>query len=650
MRRGLSIAGVGLALLALWLWWPREEVAPGGVAAMGNERAAADAPTAATSSGAAGANAPQLGNEREAVAASAAAAEANGPQLRVRLRGMHAKAPWTAPLHLDIDALLANRDGATHTAAIAPDADGLAVFPLPAWAPRMFRGRIGGTDANYRAVLQRTNAPFDFTLELVLDVQVVALVTGRVVDAQRTPLSGARVVAFAMRDGAPIDGIVGQTNTRTDGTFRIAVPPEQPLLMVAVPTRASGKRITMDGGGVMDDGRLRSDLLPASLATRGVIGAPLDVGDIVLGAATPITGVVRWSDGAPVANAKVIVAPYGAQSGLQIDEHNFVGARADGRVIPGGPTTTAKDGSFALPAVAGGGAELWLLEIGGCEVVGEPSGRKANAGEHVIIELPRPVRLRVTERGTPVPLARLETEGWMPLKANAEGHLDAVLLKALRVRGVHEAARSAWRDVPTTAAGTTIDLEVARELTAVAIEFDGDIPVRNTSIHWRRSDGVEGREHLLRDDRPGAFEIFLEPGRYHLTVGPGGGERNGMFLLPVERDIDVGASRIELRLPAAFGGMFTLSATNSSGLHVAGRCAVLGADGRDCTVSFLMRGTNDNLIGLPGDVIQGGVNECTNVLPPGEYELLLDFPEHGAQRTRMTIKPREVTEVRVRLP
>ncbi|MFN9755164.1 MAG: carboxypeptidase-like regulatory domain-containing protein [Planctomycetota bacterium] len=319
MRRGLSIAGVGLVVLALLLWWPREDEAPAGVT-VAQEGAAASAPTAAASPGAANADATQFGNEREAVAAPAAAGEASGPQLRVRLRGLHTKAPWTAPLHLDIDALLANGDGVTHTAAIAPEADGLALFPLPAWAPGMFRGRIGGTDVNYRAVLQRTNAPFDFSQELVLDVQVVAIVNGRVVDPQRTPLSGARVVAFAIRDGTPLDGIVGQTNTRTDGTFRIAVPPDQPLLVVAVPTRASGKRITTDDGGVMDDGRLRSDLLPASMATRGSIGTPLDVGDFVLGTAMPITGVVRWSDGAPVANAKLTVTPYGATTGLQIDE------------------------------------------------------------------------------------------------------------------------------------------------------------------------------------------------------------------------------------------------------------------------------------------------------------------------------------------
>ena len=183
------------------------------------------APSTATSSGEARGDASQLGNEREAVAtpAPAAAAEANGPQLRVRLRGMHAKTPWTAPLHLDIDARLTNGDGVTHSAAIAPDADGLTVFPLPAWAPGMSRGRLGGTDPNYLAVQQRTDAPFDFAQELVLDVQIVALVTGRVVDAQRSPLPGARVVAFAIRDGAPVDGVVGQTNTRTDGTFRIEI-------------------------------------------------------------------------------------------------------------------------------------------------------------------------------------------------------------------------------------------------------------------------------------------------------------------------------------------------------------------------------------------------------------------------------------------
>jgi hypothetical protein len=45
-----------------------------------------------------------------------------------------------------------------------------------------------------------------------------------------------------------------------------------------------------------------------------------------------------------------------------------------------------------------------------------------------------------------------------------------------------------------------------------------------------------------------------------------------------------------------------------------------------------------------------GTSVCTKVLPPGEYELLCDFGEYGAVRERFRITPREVTEVRVRLP
>ena len=131
------------------------------------------------------------------------------------------------------------------------------------------------------------------------------------------------------------------------------------------------------------------------------------------------------------------------------------------------------------------------------------------------------------------------------------------------------------------------------------------------------------------------------------SAGPGGGERNGMYLLPIERDIDVGAAKVELRLPAAFGGTFTFSATDSSGLHVAGTCRVLAADGSERNERFLVRGVRQ---GEPGELLGGGVNEFTSILAPGDYELQLDFPEHGARRTRMTIKPREVTEVRVRLP
>lgn len=650
MRRGLSIAGLGLLGLATWLWWPRDAGEPRDLAMTGNETAAPAAPIAAAS--APDAKAPQTGNEREAVAVPApeTAAEANGPQLRVRLRGLHAQAPWTALLRLDVDGHDEKRLPIEHGDHLLPDANGVVTFALPSWALQMTRGRLRSDNGNYQPLQLTTDKPFDFTQELVVDVQVIAIVNGRVVGPQRVPLPGARVQAFAIRDGAPVDGSLARINTRHDGTFTIAVPPDQPLLLVAVPTIPLDTRSTTIGGGVLDRGVVRSDLLPAALTTRGALGSPQEVGDIVLGTATPITGFVRWSDGTPVANAAVTVVPHGASNGLVIDENNSVGVRAAGSAIPGGTATSSRDGSFSLPAIADGRVDLWLLKIGGCELVGEPLVRKATAGEHVLFEVPRPVRLRVKQRGKPAPLARFEVEGWLPLMANHEGHVDAVLLQALRVRGVHEASRSPWRDVPVDAAGTTIDLEVSRELTPIAIEFDGDFWVRSTSVAWRRADGIESREYLWRDHHSGGFTLFLEPGRYHLTAGPGGDESGSVYLLAVDRDVDVGTAKSELLLPARLGGLFTLSATNSIGLHVAGRCVVLSAAGLDCSAAFLVQGTSGSLVGLPGDVIQGGVNEFTNVLPPGDYELLLDFPEHGAQRTRVTIKPREVTEVRIRLP
>ena len=38
------------------------------------------------------------------------------------------------------------------------------------------------------------------------------------------------------------------------------------------------------------------------------------------------------------------------------------------------------------------------------------------------------------------------------------------------------------------------------------------------------------------------------------------------------------------------------------------------------------------------------------LLPPGDYELEFGFDHHGAERRRITILPRQVTDVRVRLP
>ena len=50
----------------------------------------------------------------------------------------------------------------------------------------------------------------------------------------------------------------------------------------------------------------------------------------------------------------------------------------------------------------------------------------------------------------------------------------------------------------------------------------------------------------------------------------------------------------------------------------------------------------------PG-VKAGGPNKCDEILASGDYTVLLDFGASGSRRERVTIRPREVTELRVRL-
>jgi hypothetical protein len=237
------------------------------------------------------------------------------------------------------------------------------------------------------------------------------------------------------------------------------------------------------------------------------------------------------------------------------------------------------------------------------------------------------------------------------MTTSAEGQLDLVATRALRVRASHERLRSAWVDLGADAAGTSVVLALGETLGEVSIEFEGEFRVRNTIVRWRAGDGRAGQQHLLRDDSGGPFRIFLEPGRYRIEAGPGGGERNGWFLLPVEREVAVGDAPVQLVLPAAFGGTFVVIATDSNGLYVPGTCRVHDASGVEHEGRFRARATTGggDHESRPGELLPDGPNEFTGMLPPGDYELTFDFVGHGAFRHHTTIRPREISEVRVRL-
>lgn len=656
-RRRVLFAAVA-AILAVALAWrlSREpEVAAPTAAAAHATRPGDDAATARESPAAASL---PTGRAEAPVAPAEPDVRTLGLQLRVRLRGLHPDAPWTAHVGLDLD----GRDEAADRwrdfdATSAVDDQGLATFALPDWLANATgqKGHLTANDPNYQELARSWQGTLDLTRELVVDVQVVGVLLGRVLDATGAPVPAARVVAFALRDADPVDAALASTNTRIDGSWQLLVPPGVSVWLLAAPMQAAEgtRRVSGRDGEVLDNDQLRSDLLPAAVAARARIGAPTTVPDLVLPPAAPVSGRVRWADGPALCDVCVEVVPDDGTL-FALGSGAFVQRYGDGRLAPGARARTDAQGAFVLPALPGAAVRVRLVDLG---VAGEQGAladplpaQEAQPPQQLEFLVPRPILLRTRSGSQPIADARIELGNGRTLRSNRRGELALVAPVPCFVRASHERLRSPWRELGPGDAGTTVDLELVTARTSVSLEFDGDFRVRNTVVTWRRDDGVEGREHLLRDDRGGPFELFLEPGRYHLVAGPGGGERNGVFLLPDERDVEVGGDGLVLRLRATFGGTFTVMATDSSGAWVGGTSQLFDSTGADVTDRFRVQDGGRAREGRSGELLADGVNAFQHVLPPGDYELLCDFRDHGAQRQRFTIKPREVTEVRIRVP
>ncbi|MBL8755719.1 MAG: hypothetical protein JNK15_20655 [Planctomycetes bacterium] len=654
-----------LGAIAALLWWQAVSPPSGSLPT--------PAPMAADGSGGpvvASATASEGPSGREALPTEPGAAGAPknprtlGLELRVRLRGLHPDAKWTAPLHLHLQGLDAVHNAwLNDDSAAVPDAEGLAVVAVPDWVAMEIdhRGRVSAHDPNYRPFEFPWYGAPEFGKELVVDVQVVARLGGRVVDTAGKPVPAARVTAFAMRDGVPLDQEVARCNTDDHGNWLLAAPPNVPLFLVATPMRSSGGRIRSFDGSHLDTGEWRDDLLPTGAHAQGKIGTVVTVRDIVLPESARLLGRVAWRDGGGIANAEIQLVPRGGlvlglgatsaprRYAAGYGDRSQVAIAPDGSLHPGARTTSDANGEFALPVRPGAEVSVCLAQVRDLHLLDAPTVT-ASAWQPVEFVLPRPIALQARYAAAAIAGATLEIANGPTLTADGDGTVAVVTSTDRRVRATHEALRSAWIDVPASAAGTTVVLELLQARVPLRLEFDGDFRVRNTIVQWRRDDGEHGAEHLMRDDRTGPFELFLEPGRYHVTAGPGGGERNGVFLLPIERDVDLTGEAATLRLPAVFGGTFTVTATDSSGLHLGGVCRVRDATGGDLSAAFEVADDGRHRRGKPGELLPDGVNHFTAILPPGDYLLELEFERHGAVPQRVTIKPREVAEVRVRLP
>jgi hypothetical protein len=539
-------------------------------------------------------------------------------RIRLRLRGLHASAPWTEPLLV----VLADpiRDGRSTEFRGTIDAVGRCEFEWPAWvdASRPIDLRVTATNAHYRALNHHDRGRLDVAAEIVVDVQVVATLEGRVVDTRQQPVEFVRVVAFATQSGRARHAKLAEVDTASDGTFRIVVPPDLPLLLVAAPMRpmrtvrgARGGR-----GPVADSGELDDALLPATRVVHGVAGVVTDVGAITLTAAARVTGVVLDSGGRPVPLATVQSDDADLEP-LRIAPRVGVAVVHGDLVLPRTGVDTGDDGTFTLPGVDGVAFDVVVTQLLEAKLLGDGPRVRVVAPGHVTLRLPSPTRIECVAGGRPTRGAVLEVDDGKPMSTDGGGALDVVCDAPRRVRAVRDGARSEWVTIGPGTAGTTIRLALDVPLGEVRFVFAAEHVVRNANVHWRCDDGREGRQLVAQQGEGGSLRLWLEPGRYRLRLTSGVGSEHSIYLLPSEHVVDVAASTThEVRPVATFGGIVAIAATDARGLRIDGACPTLDA--------------------------------AATVLPPGEHELRIDFGPHGVHTRRVTVRAFEWTELRFR--
>jgi hypothetical protein len=333
---------------------------------------------------------------------------------------------------------------------------------------------------------------------------------------------------------------------------------------------------------------------------------------------------------------------------------------ADGTIVPGVSVEADAGGAFAVAVPTGVRMTLYAQPRSGSWNAVGGDQTYATAPQHVEIVVPRPVVLRVTRDGKPVRRAtvRLESAPGQPglgVQTNRTDDHGEMWLQLGERRVVVAAYGERRRSVPRTLgpedARKQYELALDVALAELRVELIGEMPVRNTWLKWTRPDGtIGGSERLKRGDAAGPFRIELEPGTWVLRAAATDGERNGKFLMPVERTIDVPEAGLTLTLPAVFGGQLHVHATDAAGVHVAGTCRLVDGTGAERSPTFLVWSANRTWgsRGAPGELKPGGPNECDEILAAGEYTALLDFGALGSRRERVTIRARELTELRVR--
>lgn len=577
----------------------------------------------------------------------------------VELFGMAPLVPWTEPLRLGVrtaDGSLGSEQFATVAA------DGTARFAPPT-DPRLVHLVLSSTEPNYR--LGANTLPFGVmqrNRRERVEVFPQTILRGRVIGPDGAGVGASRVRAYVFRGDYPAEPVVAQANTDRDGNYELLAPPGCPLLILARAMEPENpwmrstsllQQVAKPGASLAslaDNGRERTDLLPAGVRAHGTHGTHAHVPDVRLPLPSAIRGSVKFPDGSKPEGARIVATPADAEA--QRITGNLHWSMRQG-FLAGSTTGTDWKGSFELPLAADSTWQVTaMLAERDLMLAGEPSATVRCPGQVDLVLPSNPITVQARAEGKPAADAILQVEGLGEFSLGPTGERRFVFGKtARRLRARTNAGTSAWVTAPTNGPAETVVLEVSASTDApVDIVLRSVPPVFLAQFHFRpKSAGTAIRVHAERRLVTDPFTMRVPPADYVLDIYGNEEAVQGLYMLPLHLEVSVPADGLRRQDEVTFGGRLVLDVHDEVGVARAGTFSLLDAAGKPVVASFVSGGRDDAKVSEPGHFLAERIQTLGTVLPAGKYLLAVECAGLRSAQQEVTVRPREATHVSFRL-
>lgn len=537
--------------------------------------------------------------------------------------------------------------------SVVPDAEGAFAFELAPWLRAPLESgqartmRLTIDDPRYLAIghdLDEAELIRSETQPLRLPVTCAGILVGRVVDAEGRPLAAAAVSAHPFGARGPEVDPVARAKTDIDGSYRLMFEQDTDCLVMAYAQRDT------EGHEPDADPSWQPGSARATATTAVITEVPL----LRLEPGLSITGRVTWSDGTPVADARIHARTRGSS---YVQPHATSFAWLDGgRLACSSSLTRADDdGRFELRGLSGVPTTLSIQWVGGDPVVVDDVERTVIPPARADIEIDAvQLAVTVTDGARRLDGANVKVRtGSVSFMARAEdGRQRLILDREKKLVLVAEASGHLTEEIEWQAppGAFAADLEIAlrpRITHDVTIALDSSIEQARFVL---RNDRDEEKEfEPARED--GAFVLpDVAPGEFRLSVARLGpripdNPATDSWLVEDSRPITVPTPGPIRWSGIGLGGRVLVRCTTTEGRFLAGTCEVRRIDGEPFPTAFTVVKTGSLWVGGMGALLAAGPNESSRNLPPGEYLVRVTPEGHAPRERQVTVRARAVTPV-----